>query len=331
MEALLSFRYTRLEVKSALLKRLESDWTLPTSKKWHWTRAVEMVNFTLQAGENGTIARRASESASSHLSIFQNEPDLSSTMESLGIASPGDGIAEEMTLRESKESSGDEMSWRERQLPRFTCTGASNLIDLSDAFKKLGQKVWQVVGFANDARSVFFISDRAVCIFDMTRHRSDPIVYKQDRRDTSRIKIGALTQSFLVLVKVHNSVSTIVVKRLHDQVTAIEWSPEGGQIRVAIAHESAHFLFILLAQGNGQICIYRLDGRGRVPWPTHPPLCRLQVDQGDYVKHISTSPRYDSIAALTHRNVLWVWPIGLDFPGGEVDSFRYSHGYYNPV
>ena len=73
--------------------------------------------------------------------------------------------------------------------------------------------------------------------------------------------------------------------------------------------------------------------KANMPSLSQFPSSQLRVDADDFVKNLYISPQNDSIAALTHRNTLFVWKTGPDLtlPVEPVEPFRYSHGYYNPV
>ena len=328
IEAILSYRITRENMYRQLIQLVRNDRSLESQRKTQVDNDVALVRSTLQTKEANAINRRSSEPISYDYGEVHQNRDSSPGEGPSNLERTRSNLIERVNSSDSEDSSRD--LWKEIHVDQFK-PAVSNppCRDLSAVLKKAGGKERRIVGFSSDSRRVFFASEKVACVFELSQQEvSAPIVFERERRDTRRTKMLSLTESFLVFIEIDGGQHRIAIRRLADKAVIFESSVEGGQIRTAIARESIKFLYILISQGSGQISIYKLD-KDR-PSLCTSPSCQLQVDGGDFVTQISLSPRADSIAALTHRNILYVWPTGADLTR-RVSPFRYSHGYYNPV
>ena len=293
---------------------------------------IQLVNRTLRGAQAKAISRRPIAGDSTQT---QENPDFSLDQDSPIVAYTRNSVSSESNYQNSDVS--QENFWRENKLQEFRPEETtSELTDLSSELRselrKVGGKSWDSVGLSTNAQSVYFLSEKVICVFNRVlsrKARAQPVIFERDKKNLSRTKIVALTENFLVLVESDKSIHTISAKRVVDQTTAFICSPKGNQICAMIATESNEFLDIVTAQGKGLVCIYRLAKAG-LPSCAATLFSQLQVDDGDSVTHISLGPRNDTIAALTRRNFLFVWYTGPDLTK-KVKPFRYWHGYYNSV
>ena len=328
MEILLSYKPSRPETMAELIRMVRSHWILDSRRRDEVNKDIEIVMSTLEAGEAISIRRRLSEPCANDHTQFHRTLIHQTSASHPNLTKVSTSISEGSGTEHSDVTF--ENPWRENVIGMFKPMAMLPDFDVSSDLKISGGKDWRGVGLSSDAQRVFFLSEKMIYVFGSSpQMKTPPFIFRMDKKDPSCVKMAAVTENFLVLVKVYKSTNTILVKQLGNETTVLEYLLIGSQIKAAIARESSQYLDVLIAQGNGRILVYRLD-KTQQPWQAAAPSSELQVTGGDFVKHMSIGPNHDCIAALTHRNILLVWSTGPNITK-KVDPVPYSHGYYNPV